>query len=38
MAEEIAQRLGREISATLFWDYPTVAELARQLAEPAENL
>lgn len=36
MAEEIAQRLGREISAALFWDYPTVAELARQLATPED--
>jgi acyl carrier protein len=36
IAEEIGQRLGREISAALFWDYPTVAELARQLATPGE--
>jgi len=32
IAEELARRLGREVSAALFWDYPTVAELARQLA------
>jgi acyl-CoA synthetase (AMP-forming)/AMP-acid ligase II/acyl carrier protein len=32
IAEELSQRLGREVSAALFWDHPTIAELAGALA------
>ena len=30
---ELADRLGRDLPATLFWDYPTIEILARHLAE-----
>jgi acyl carrier protein len=29
---ELADRLGRDLPATLFWDYPTIEVLARHLA------
>jgi acyl carrier protein len=30
---ELADRLGRDLPATLFWDYPTIEILARHLVE-----
>ena len=30
---ELADRLGGDLPATLFWDYPTIERLARHLAE-----
>lgn len=37
IAEELSQRLGRDISATLFWDHPTIAELARELSSSGSD-
>lgn len=34
---ELAERLGRNLTATLLWDFPTIDELARHLADPAES-
>jgi acyl carrier protein len=33
---ELAERLGRNLTATLLWDFPTIDALARHLAETAE--
>jgi len=34
---ELADWLGRELSATLFWEYPTLEKLARHLGAPAAD-
>ena len=31
MSGELAERLGREVSPTLVWEFPTITELARYL-------
>jgi acyl carrier protein len=35
MAGELEEWLGRDLPATLLYDYPTIDALARQLSEPA---
>jgi acyl carrier protein len=34
---ELADRLGRELPATLLWDFPTLEELATHLAKEIED-
>jgi acyl carrier protein len=34
---ELAERLGRNLTSTLLWDFPTIDALARHLADPAES-
>lgn len=34
---ELAERLGRDLTATLLWDFPTIDALARHLAEPDKS-